>query len=42
MTSQPGQQTITIQIFLNISRSYGNLAMKFGHLIEYDKENIFI
>ena len=31
-----GQQTITIQILLNISRSNGNQTMKFGQLIEYN------
>ena len=30
MTSQPGQQTITIHILPNVSRSKGNQAMKFG------------
>ena len=30
MTSQSGQQTITIHILPNISRSKGNQAMKFG------------
>ena len=35
MTSQPGQQTIAIDILNNISRSKDNQAMKFGQLIEY-------
>ena len=39
MTSQPGQQTIAIHIFTDISRSKGNQAMKFTHLIEYITNN---
>ena len=42
MTSQPGQQTIAIQILPNISRNKGNKAMKFGQLIEYNIRNIFV
>ena len=42
MTSQPGQQTIAIYIFANISRSKGNQAMKFDQLIEYNMRNIFL
>ena len=42
MTSQPGQQRITIHIFLNISRIKGNQTMQFGQLIEYNKRNIFL
>ena len=34
MTSQTGQQIITIQILPNISRSKGNQTMKFGQLID--------
>ena len=34
MASQPGEQTITIHISRNISRSKGNQTMKFGQLIE--------
>ena len=34
MTSQPGKQTIPIQILPNISRSKGNQTVKFGPLIE--------
>ena len=30
MTSQPGKQTIAIQILPNISRSKGNQTIKFG------------
>ena len=33
MASQTGQQTITIHILPDISRSKGNQAMKFGQLI---------
>ena len=42
MTSQPGWKAIAIHIFINISRSKGNQAMKFGQLIEYNMRNIFI
>ena len=41
MTSQPGKQTTTIYILLNISRSKGKQTMKFGQLIEYNVKNIF-
>ena len=42
MTSQPRKHTITIHILLNISRSKGNPAMKYGQLIEYIvKKNFF-
>ena len=42
MMSQPGQQTITIYILPNISRSKGNQTMRFGQLIEYNMRNIFV
>ena len=42
MTSQPGKQTVIIQILPNISRSKGNQTMKFGHIIEYNTRNIFL
>ena len=42
MISQPGQQTITIHIFTNISRSKVNQAMKFGQLVEYNMRKIFL
>ena len=42
MTSQPGEQTISIHIFTNISRRKGNQAIKFGQLIEYNMRNIFL
>ena len=41
VTSQPGQQMITIHALLNISRSKDNQTMKFGQVIEYTKRNIF-
>ena len=41
MTPLPGQQTITIHILPNISRSKGNQAMKFGLVLENNKRNIF-
>ena len=42
MTSQPGWQTITIHILLNISRSKSNQAMKFAQLIENNMRNILL
>ena len=39
LTSQPGQQTITIHILPNISKSKGNQTMKFSQLIEYNITN---
>ena len=39
MTSQAGQQVITIHMLPNISRSKGNQATKFGQLIEYNVSN---
>ena len=41
MTSQPGQQIITIHILPNMSRSKDNQAMKFSQVIEDNKRNIF-
>ena len=41
MTLQPEYQIIAIHILLNISRSKGNQAMKFGQLIEYSR-NMFV
>ena len=42
MTSQPGLQTIAIDILPNISQSNGNQTMQFVQLIEYDKGNMFL
>ena len=42
MTSQTGQQIITMHVFPNISRSKGNQAMKFGQLIKYSIRNNFL
>ena len=42
MMSQPGLQTIAIQILPNISQSKDNQTIKFGQLIEYNKRNIFL
>ena len=42
MTSKTVQQIITIHILPNISRSKGNLAMKFGQLIRYSVRNTFL
>ena len=36
MTSQTVQQTITIHIFPNISKSKDNQVMNFGQFIEYN------
>ena len=42
MTSQPGKQTVAIQILANISKSKGNQTMKCGKLINCNMMNIFI
>ena len=42
MTSQPGKQTIVIDILPNISKTKSNHTMKFGQLIEYNMINIFL
>ena len=42
MMSQPGLQTIAIHLLPNISQSKGNQTMRFDHLIEYNKRNIFL
>ena len=42
MTSQTGQQIITVHILPNISRSKGNQTMKFGQSVEYNMRNIFL
>ena len=42
MTSQTGQQVITIHILTNISRSKDNQTIKFGQLIKYSVKNIFL
>ena len=34
--------TILMHILTNISRGKGNQAMKFGQLVEYNIENIFV
>ena len=36
-----GQQTITLHVLPNISRSKGNQAIKFGQLIQYSVKNVF-
>ena len=41
MLSQPGTQTIAINILSNIFRSQGNQTMKFGQLTEYNKKKHF-
>ena len=42
MTSQPGVETIVMQILPDISQSKGNQTVKFGQLIDYNKRNIFL
>ena len=42
MTPQPGNQTIVIHVFPDISRSKSNQTMKFGQLIECNMRNIFL
>ena len=42
MTSQPGQQTMTIHILPNISRSKENQTLEIGQVGEYNKRNIFL
>ena len=42
MASQPGYQTITMQILPNILRSKDNQAMKHGELIEYNEKIIVL
>ena len=42
MTSQPGSQTIAINVLTNISRSKGNQAIELGQLKEYDMRNVFL
>ena len=42
MTSQPGYQTITIDILPNVSGSEGNQITKFGQVIEYKNINNFL
>ena len=42
MTSQPGQQRITIHILLNISQIKCNQTMKFCQLIEYPKRKNYV
>ena len=41
ITSQPGKQKIAAHILPNISRRKGNQTMKFGQVIEYNR-NIFL
>ena len=40
--TQTGQQTTTIHILSNVSRSKGRQTMKFGQLIESSTRNIFL
>ena len=42
LTPQSWEQTITIHILLNISRSDGNKTMKFVRLIEYNVRKFFL
>ena len=40
--SQIGQQTTTIEVLPNISKSKDNQRMNFGQLIEYNMRNNFL
>ena len=42
MTSETGQQVITVHMFPSISRSKGNQIMKFGQLMKHNVRNIFV
>ena len=42
VTSQPGKQTIAMNISPNTSRSKGVQTMKSGQLIQYIMRNIFL
>ena len=42
MTSQPEKQLQYNTILPNISRSKGNMTMKFCQLLEYNMKNIFL
>ena len=42
MTSQPGQQTVTIHKLHNISPSKSNQAIEFCQVIEDNKRNTFL
>ena len=42
MTSQPGLQTIAINILTNTTKSNDNQAMIFSQLMEYNMRNMFI
>ena len=42
MTSQPGWQTVAINILSSISWNKDNRAMIFSQLIDYNMENIFL
>ena len=41
-TSNPGLQTIVIDILPNISQNKGIQTMRLGQLIEYNKRNSFL
>ena len=42
VTSQPGQQTIAINILANISRRKNNQKMKFSQVIECNMRTVFL
>ena len=42
MTSQPGEETITIKILSNISQSKSNQTIKLGQLADYNKKNVLL
>ena len=41
-TQQPGKKRFAINLLSKISRSKGNLTIKFGQLTEYTMKNIFL
>ena len=42
MTSQPGYQTVAINMLPNVPRSKANQTMKLGEPIEYNMRNVFL
>ena len=42
LTLQPGKQTVTMHVMLNMSKSKGNQRIKFGEVIECNMRNVFL
>ena len=42
MTSQPGYQTVAINMLPNVPRNKANQTMKLGEPIEYNMRNVFL